>query len=85
MTWLPRGWLCNTHLLKDGSDVSERWPALAVLRCADLFSRLVCIAIITKAVHLWEPLSSLSALVLSKLESVWVNILLVFNWNAALE
>lgn len=77
--------LSSAHLLKDRSDVPERWPALAVLGRPDLFIRLVCVEAVVEGLHLWKPLSSVSAFVLSQLKGVWVDILLVFNGSAALE
>ena len=77
--------LFSAHLLKDGSDVPERGPALTVLGRTDLLTRLVCVKTIVEALYLWKPLSSVSAFVLSQLKGVWVDILLVFNGDAALE
>ncbi len=77
--------LFSAHLLKDGSDVPERGPALTVLGRTDLLIRLVCVKTIVEALYLWKPLSSVSAFVLSQLKGVWVDILLVFNGDAALE
>ena len=73
------------HLLKDGCDVSQGWPALAVLRRVDILSWLDCVDVTIEGLYLRKSLSSLSAFVLSKVTSVWVDILLVFYRTAALQ
>lgn len=71
------------YLLKHRRDITQWLPAFAVFRCGAVFTWLggSCLGGI---VVLRKPLPSLPAFLLCKLQSVWVQVFLVFHWDCPL-